>query len=286
MKVKLSIKKIVFAILWSLLGIGTISVLVAAIEKGDKTPCAGYSVQFTRINDTKFVEEADVVTILNTCNNPIQGKPIQLLDIKKMENLLLQNPWVDNANVFVDNTNILQVRISEKHPIARLFFIDGRSCYLDSQMHILPLNAKFSARLPVFTGVTPFHTDITLKDSLVMVDIKAITLYLTKNAFWLANIDQVNINEQGNYDMVSKLGDYVINFGDGADIENKFNRLEAFYRQVLQKKGWNYYSSINVGFANQIIATHKSINNQYEDSSIHPLNSIKSVSSATNTKIH
>jgi cell division protein FtsQ len=286
MKVKLSIKKIVFAILWSLLGIGTISVLVAAIEKGDKTPCAGYSVQFNRKKDVKFVEEADVVTILNTCNNPIQGSPIQLLDIKKMENLLAQSPWVENANVFVDNTNILQVRISEKQPIARLFFIDGRSCYLDSQMHILPLHAKFSARLPVFTGVTPFHTDITLKDSLVMVDIKAITMYLTKNAFWMANIDQVNINNQGNYDMVPKMGDYILNFGDGSDFENKFNRLEEFYRQVLQKKGWNYYSAINVGFSDQIIATRKNVDNQQTDSSIHPLNNIKTVSSVTNAKIH
>ncbi len=286
MKVKLSIKKIVFAILWSLLGIGTISVLVAAIEKGDKTPCAGYSVQFNRKKDVKFVEEADVVTILNTCNNPIQGSPIQLLDIKKMENLLAQSPWVENANVFVDNTNILQVRISEKQPIARLFFIDGRSCYLDCQMHILPLHAKFSARLPVFTGVTPFHTDITLKDSLVMVDIKAITMYLTKNAFWMANIDQVNINNQGNYDMVPKMGDYILKFGDGSDFENKFNRLEEFYRQVLQKKGWNYYSAINVGFSDQIIATRKNVDNQQTDSSIHPLNNIKTVSSVTNAKIH
>jgi cell division protein FtsQ len=186
----------------------------------------------------------------------------------------------------VDNTNILQVRISEKQPIARLFFIDGRSCYLDSQMHILPLHAKLSARLPVFTGVTPFHTDITLKDSLVMLDIKAITMYLTKNAFWMANIDQVNINDQGNYDMVPKLGDYILNFGDGSDFENKFNRLEEFYRQVLQKKGWNYYSAINVGFSDQIIATRKNVDNQQTDSSIHPLNNIKTVSSITTAEIH
>lgn len=292
MKVKLSIKKIVFAIFWSLFGLGTISVLVAAIEKGDKNPCAGYNVQFKRINNTKFVEEADVVSILNTCNNPIQGKSIQLLDLKKMEVLLQQNPWIENANVFVDNTNTLQIRISEKQPIARLFFVDGRSFYLDSQMQMLPLHTKFTARLPVFTSVPPFHVDITASDSLVMLDIKAIAVYLKNNAFWMANIDQININQQGNYDMVPKLGDYLLQFGDGKELEAKFNRLEEFYRQVLQKKGWNHYSAINVGFANQIIATRSEteIYQSEQDTIDMPKATIntnlKTVSSITNTKIH
>jgi hypothetical protein len=55
---------------------------------------------------------------------------------------------------------------------------------------------------------------------------------------------------------------------------------------VLQKKGWNYYSAINVGFSDQIIATRKNVDNQQTDSSIHPLNNIKTVSSVTNAKIH
>ena len=46
-------------------------------------------------------------------------------------------------------------------------------------------------------------------------------------------------------------------FGDATDIENKFDRLFAFYKQALPKTGWEKYSSIDLSFRKQIVAKKK-----------------------------
>jgi cell division protein FtsQ len=275
MKIKLNIKKIVSTILWSLLGVGTISILVAAIGKGDKTPCAGCVVKFNRMKDVRFVNETDVLNVLNEFSNPLQGKSIQSFDLKKMETALKSNPWIENANIYIDNSSKLQVVVKEKQPIARLFFTNGNSCYLDSNLKTVPLHAVFSARLPVFTGIPNLRKDKSTRDSIFLNQIKNIAIYLKKNDFWMANIDQVNFNPQGNIEMIPKLGNYTILFGDGSAIENKFNNLSEFYFQVLQKKGWNVYSTINVGFENQIVAVRKELSNEKGDSIVTTLSNEK-----------
>jgi cell division protein FtsQ len=254
MKIKLNIKKIVSTVLWTLLGVGTITILVAAIGKGEKSPCSGYFVQFNRFNNSRFVVEADVLNILGEDSNPFKGKMLQSFDLKKMEAELKKNQWIDNANIYIDNSNKLQIIIKEKQPIARLFFTNGSSCYLDSNLKTIPLHSEFSARLPVFTGIETLKTEKSKKDSIVLNQIKNIAIFLKKNDFWMANIDQINFNPQENIEMIPKIGNYTILFGDDTNIEIKFNNLTEFYNQVLQKRGWDVYKEINVGFENQIIA--------------------------------
>jgi cell division protein FtsQ len=267
MKIKLNIKIIVSTVLWSLLGVATITILVAANEKGDKSLCAGYVVKFNRFNGSRFVVEADVLNILGENSNPFKGKMVQSFELKKMEAELKINQWIENANIYIDNSNILQIIVKEKQPLARLFFTNGNSCYLDSNLKTIPLHSEFSARLPVFTGIQNLKTNTSQKDSLVLNQIKDIAIFLKKNDFWMANIDQINFNAEGNIEMIPKIGDYVILFGNATNIEDKFNNLAEFYNQVLQKKGWNVYKEINVGFENQIIAIRKDIGNVNVDTS-------------------
>jgi len=45
----------------------------------------------------------------------------------------------------------------------------------------------------------------------------------------------------------------LILFGPMDEIEEKFKKLKLFYKEVLPKKGWNTYSSINLKYKNQIV---------------------------------
>ena len=65
--------------------------------------------------------------------------------------------WIKKAELFFDNNNVLEVRITEREPIARIFTTSGSSFYIDSSLARLPLSDKFSPRLPVFTD---FPTDV------------------------------------------------------------------------------------------------------------------------------
>ncbi len=49
--------------------------------------------------------------------------------------------------------------------------------------------------------------------------------------FWMAQIDQIDITSEGDFDFIPKLGNQVIRFGDISDYQQKFNKLLAFYKQ-------------------------------------------------------
>ena len=54
-------------------------------------------------------------------------------------------------------------------------------------------------------------------------------------------------------ELIPKLGNQLIRFGDTQNYEEKFNKLLAFYQQVETKVGWNKYSVLDVRFKNQVV---------------------------------
>ena len=58
-----------------------------------------------------------------------------------MENLK-KNAWVNGAEVFFDNNDVLRINIAQREPIARIFTLGGNSFYIDSSGTELPLSEK------------------------------------------------------------------------------------------------------------------------------------------------
>ena len=69
-----------------------------------------------------------------------------------MEMMLKHNSWIDEAELYFDNRNVLHITLTEKEPIARVFSTTGNSFYIDKIGNKIPLSEKRSARVPVFTG--------------------------------------------------------------------------------------------------------------------------------------
>ena len=53
--------------------------------------------------------------------------------------------------------------------------------------------------------------------------------------------------------MIPTIGNHIIEFGDGSNCEQKFDRLFLFYKQVLGKTGMERYARINVKYEKQVI---------------------------------
>ena len=48
-----------------------------------------------------------------------------------------------------------------------------------------------------------------------------------------------------------------INIGNLDYLEVKLDNLLAFYEKIIKFKGWNYYTSLNLKYHDQIICTKK-----------------------------
>ncbi len=255
---KYTIGKILAAMIWIIIGSGTIVLLLAAIEKRNNEKCARIEIRITGVQNNFFIDKKDVISILEKTNTgKLEKMPLHSIDLASMETELKKSQWIKNAELFFDNNNVLEVRITEREPIARIFTTSGASFYIDSSLTRLSLSDKFSPRLPVFTDFPRDVIVLSRQDSNLIKDIRTLSQFINANPFWMAQIDQVDISFNRSFDLIPKLGDQVIHFGNAENCEEKFNNLLCFYKQVLTKLGWTHYSAIDVQFKGQVVGVRK-----------------------------
>src|SRR5690606_14644499 len=119
----------------------------------------------------------------------LKDKNIRSFDLHLIEDRLRKEVWVKDAELYFDNTRKLQVRITERVPVARIFSTGGGSFYIDSTGKKLPLSAKRSARLPVFTNFPDNSwkkkdTNWQPADERLVDQIRDLSLFLLNDPFW------------------------------------------------------------------------------------------------------
>lgn len=254
-KKRYGIWKILLTTLWVCVGTGVVILLVAGIRKKDSKVCSSVEISITGVDNNYFVDKDDVMNTITRLvgGNPV-GKPTGSVNLRKIETELRMNTWIKGVELFFDNNEKLQVKIKEREPLARLFTISGASFYLDGDIDLLPLSDKYSARLPVFTGFPVDDKVLSPADSSLLRDVLNISLAIQKDSFLMAMIDQVDITPQRSFEMIPKIGNQLIVFGDGSDVDAKFEKLKLFYKQVMVKAGWTHYSTISLQYKGQVVA--------------------------------
>lgn len=253
-----SFKNILLATLWIALGGATVFLLAAAIKSKPAKHCKSTEVKIEDVSNNFFVDKKDILnTIARVEGSGFVGKEIGSFNLKKLETELEKNVWIKSAELFFDNNEVLKVTVKEREPIARVFTTTGTTFYIDYELAMLPLSEKFSARLPVFTGFPSDKKVLAKADSNLLGEIKIISLALQKDTFSMALIEQVDITPQRIFEMIPKIGNQLIIFGDATDVEAKLSKLKLFYKEIMVKAGWNTYSVINVQYKNQVVAKRK-----------------------------
>lgn len=249
-------KKILNRTGWGLAGMGTIILLGAAMQNKDHKQCTDTRIEITGVERHMFIDEKDVMAILNAAG-PVTGNNLSAINLRAMESVVEKNPWVKNAEMFLDNNRVLQVRLEERQPVARVFTLAGSSFYLDSSGVRLPLSEKISARVPVFTGFPSDKKMLAKPDSALLRHIVEIGQYILMDSFWMAQVAQVNINAQASFELIPVIGDHLIALGSAEDLDRKFRRLYAFYQQAWLQNGINTYEKIDVQYSNQVVAVKR-----------------------------
>ncbi len=251
---KRKIRRFLVATLWFGFGVGLLIFLLAAIRKRDDKVCKGLNVAIVNQGTHLFADKSDIRGMIKYMNVPVEGAPVSEIDLRAMEAELEKNAWIKNAELFFDNNEVLQVRVTEREPIARIFTNAGRSYYIDEELVRLPLSSRFSARVPVFTGCPLDKTKWNGEDSTVLLQIKRVSDFVSNHEFWMAQVAQVDYAAANRFEIIPTVGDHKVVLGEAADLETKFNKLYIFYKEVLAKTGWNQYATIDIRFKEQVVA--------------------------------
>jgi len=233
--------------------------LVAAIGKKNHENCRDYVVTVKGAQHNLFIDETDIEKILNVAvSGKIKGERMSDFNLRKLEQTIRRNPWVEKANLYFDNRDVLHISVIEKEPIARIFTTGGKSFYIDSSTKKMPLSDKMSARVPVFTNF-PDKRFLSDKDSILLADVKKTASFILNDSFWMSQTEQIDITKDRCFELVPTVGNHIVKIGDGSDIDKKFQRLFVFYQQVMSKSGFNRYNFVDVRFDGQVIGTKEKI---------------------------
>lgn len=240
---------------WLALAALTLVLLGAGVHKKNHKTCTGIEVKFDGDGNNFFIDQKGVAAVLKE-EGDIVGLPIDKIDLKKLEGRLKQDKWIENAELFFDNKQVLQVLIEEKEPVARVFTANGTSFYIDSACRRLPLSEKLSARIPMFTNFPSDRPVLAKPDSELLASVRDLAVFIQSDELWKAQVAQVDITPNG-FEMIPTLGNHVVALGKGGDYQQKFDRLFSFYKEVWTKVGFERYDRIDVQYNGQVVASVK-----------------------------
>ena len=255
MKRKDIIRRILGLTAWLLVMAGITTLLVAANKKQKGHLCQDLVIGM-RGSNGMYIEKNDILKLIERTHGRILNKPLVNINISRLERNLELSPWVKDAELYFDNKDVLHVFIEERQPIARIFTSSGRSFYIDSSGHAMPLLEKMSARVPVVTGF-PAGSRWYAQDSALMNEVRIVASYIYHNQFWNAQVGQIDITDERNFELIPVIGNHVIKIGKSDRIEEKLKRLYVFYKQVLSKTGFDKYAALNVQYEGQVVAVKR-----------------------------
>jgi cell division protein FtsQ len=236
------------------IGGGMLTLLVAAIGKKNRERCSDYIITVKSDHNNFFIDGKDIFKLLKSATNGnIKGQPMSSMNLRRLEELLEDNVWIKNAELYFDNQDILHVAVTEREPLARIFTTAGNSFYIDSSMKRIPLSDKMSARVPVFSDF-PDKKNLSVKDNLLLNEIKATAQFIMNDPFWMSQVEQIDITPERNFEMIPVVGNHIVKLGDGENIEKKFHRLFVFYKDILSKTGFDKYKTIDVQYEGEVVA--------------------------------
>ncbi len=248
------LKQHFISLCWCLLGAAIIVLVISAMSEKEHKSCTAINIEMSKPQHQIFINENDVKEILKD-KGVLTEKDISQIDLRSAEEELQKDAWIKKAELYFDNKQILQVKIIEREPLARVFTLSGNSFYIDSSALRLPMSDQENARVPVFTSFTSDKKILSAPDSLLLNDIKKVAQFISQDSFWTDMISQINITPQRTFEIVPVVGNQIIELGNADSLQNKFQRLYTFYKEVFPVVGFEKYEKIDVQYDGQIVAT-------------------------------
>ncbi len=232
-----------------------IGLLMTAIDwKMGSSLARDTHINIKPINGSRYIAEADVIDIIERkTRQDISTIVIGNLNTRAIEDSIKANPYVLDAEVYVDARDHIYIEIEQREPILRIIAESG-NYYISKTGHRVPVTKNDVARVPVATGKIPNYRDKYWESSVNdLTMLYRVADYLYHDDFLRPLIEQIHLDEKSNMFLVPKLGHHNIEFGSDERLEEKFRYLKIFYKEALPYHGWEKYKTISLRYEGQVV---------------------------------
>lgn len=167
------------------------------------------------------------------------------VDLNLLESSLQEHKMIEDVEVFTTPKGKLKVSITQRVPVARLA-ANGKTFYLDREGKDMPLSPNHSARVPLITGVSSSKAKQEVFDFLKIIN---------TDDFYKKQIIGIHRKLNGDYLLSTRIGRHKVLFGKMNKVENKLNKLQAFYKKEWETETINKYKIINLKYNKQVVCS-------------------------------
>lgn len=210
--------------------------------------CQGVELIIQDSIDHGFIPQEEVLRVLKRKKLSPVGKKMGDINTRQLEDELTEHPLIENVECYRTPGGKIGIEITQRLPILRVMAGNGDNYYIDNKGKIMPLPHS-SAHVAVVTG----HVDRDFASK----ELYKLGAFLQNHPLWNAQIEQIHVTPTQELELVPRVGEHIIFLGKPGGYEEKFDRLQTFYKKGLNQVGWNKYSRISLEFSNQIICTKK-----------------------------
>lgn len=226
----------------------------------DSVLCGGINISIDDSSDYQFVSKRGISNLIAQNNTKVLGKAIKDLSISEIENRIAQLRELKEAEVYTTIDGILHVSVDQRNPVMRVI-ADGGDFFIDEEGVVIRRKGLYNPRLHIIGGNINITSamlngvsvlDTSIKNT-ILKDVFHLINYINSDNFWSAQIDQIYVDNDDEFDLYPRLGNNIVHLGTIEDLEGKLRNLETFYKDVLPEVGWNKYELINLEFKDQIV---------------------------------
>jgi cell division protein FtsQ len=215
--------------------------------------------------DALLINSKEVLRLLAKAEVAYLGVPLSKIDLAKVEEAVEADQIVEECRAYTGINGTLLIEIVQREPLVRIIDVRHRNYYIDWEGNVFRTSSHYSPHVLVVNGQieTPFRIGVPVnvnnlkpsKAGQLLKDIYILSKFISDEKLWNAQIEQLYVNKQGEFEMVPRIGPHIIVLGDISDYREKFEKLKIFYTEGLNYVGWNQYKKINLKYKDQVVCT-------------------------------
>lgn len=238
-------------------GVLILSGLLIAFETAENKSkvCNNILITINNQVENHFVDEEDILKLITLNGSEIiEGVHFTRLNLRELEGRLVIEPFLSDAQIFIDHSGNMIVSVRLRKPMARVVRYNGPDAYIGEDGHVLPVSNKYSRRTIIITGENSKELSEQINISVgEYTDLYELIEYIVADKFLKAQIAQIKLLKNGEVILYPQVTKQYIEFGHMVDIKTKFKKLRLFYDEILPRNGWNSYYKVSLKYKNQII---------------------------------
>lgn len=209
----------------------------------------------------KLITEEQIITAINKKYGAITNYKRKEIETEEIEEFLRTKNFVYSVDVYLNLLGTLKIEVVQNNPILRIVDVKSKQYYIDDEGNICDLIKNKAANVLIANGdIKENFKDLNKIDSIktpITYNIYTITQKIRQDSILNNQIDQIYYDKKIGFELLPKVGDYVIKLGDMSNIDIKLIKLINLYKEGFSEFGWDKYSEVKLEFEGQVVCVRK-----------------------------